>query len=318
MLSAIKESCPEAKKRNPDRLIKKSQPDNRPNFEPLRKIIEYLDSAFEFNKKMTERIDELSNENIILRGQIMGLKNSKTYAAAATSAIDAAQRDYPTLGGEQTDEATDVSRPMEIRQITFKIDKLEQESLANVLSLQGTAITEMIISSSMVEESVESTSSNGGLSSTRDISAPAGARPRHQKRTPPQAASLKQAVHDVLSPIVPQLSTGDLSMISVQGRDRKHLKVTCSSREVKSRILSLFRRNKPKELFANEYLTKHRSQLLYRLRCLKRRFDDLGSVYCSNGSIYYKFKNSNVDVLVTDVSDINKLEVKLLNAEGNK
>jgi hypothetical protein len=317
MLSVIKKSCPKAKKINPGRLGKKSQPDNGLNFEPLQKIIEYLDSVFDFSKKVTARIGELSNENKLLKEQILGLNFFKTYAAAA-GAAGAALKDHPTQGRDQTDEATSFSRPLEIKQITSKIDKLEQESLANVLSLQGTSISEMITSSFTVDGSVDSTSSIERPSSTRDASAPAGAQPGPHKRAPPQAALLKQAVHNVLSPIVPQLSIGDLSVISVQGRDRKHLKVTCSSREVKFHILSSFRHNKPENLFANEYLTKHRAQLLYKLRCLRRRFDDLGSVYCSNGSIYYKIRNLNTDVLVTDVSDVNKLEVKLLNAAGNK
>ena len=73
-----------------DRQSKKNQVDQILHFESLNKIIEYLDSVFQFNKKMAAQMRVLKSENIILTEQIQTLQRPRTYSAiAATSTLSA-------------------------------------------------------------------------------------------------------------------------------------------------------------------------------------------------------------------------------------
>lgn len=88
LLSNIKKSHPSVTKKNPERSSKKNsqnKPTNMINSDPVQLIINYLDKILTFNKKMTERMNELSNENNLLKRQIASSSLPKTYAAAVAS-----------------------------------------------------------------------------------------------------------------------------------------------------------------------------------------------------------------------------------------
>lgn len=180
---------------------------------------------------------------------------------------------------------------MEIKSISSKVDRLEQESLANVLSLQGSAVDDLLAS-----VADEDTATATPLTSSR------------------QPAHLRRAVCALLSTTVDHLTTNDIPQVSVHGRERKHVKLTCVSRDIKLKIITSIRHTKPGNLFANDYLTKQRALTLYKLRCLKKRFETITSTYSRNGVIYYKTIGSTKEHLVIDDSDVKKLEVKLLNS----
>ena len=77
--------------------------------------------------------------------------------------------------------------------------------------------------------------------------------------------------------------------------------------------MSTLKRTKPAGIFVNEYLTRDRSQFLYSLRNLKKKFPSITASYSRNGTIYYKLQGSDEPLIVNDMSEVNKLEEKMLN-----
>ena len=78
------------------------------------------------------------------------------------------------------------------------------------------------------------------------------------------------------------------------GKDKKHIKLKLSSNFVKVKLFKLIKSKKPSGIFINEYLTKTRSALLYKLRLFKRsNLDKIESVYSFNGVPCCKFKEGH-------------------------
>ena len=85
---------------------------------------------------------------------------------------------------------------------------------------------------------------------------------------------------------------------------------------MKKNILSDIRHKKPNGIFACEFLTKNRSDLLYRLRVLKRRYPSkIGAAFSRDGSIFYRDISCSRNFVMHDLADINKLEEKLLGCQ---
>ena len=55
--------------------------------------------------------------------------------------------------------------------------------------------------------------------------------------------------------------------------------------------------------------------MLYKLRSLRKNHATLTSVYNLNDNIYYRTESSEKPVCVNDCSEVNKLELSLLNAK---
>ena len=85
-----------------------------------------------------------------------------------------------------------------------------------------------------------------------------------------QQSDLKQTVLDLLRPTINSLAVGDLSSVIVHGHERKHLRVNCASLDIKVFILLSRKTVRPAGIFGNEYLTKSRASLLFRLRGFKK------------------------------------------------
>ena len=69
------------------------------------------------------------------------------------------------------------------------------------------------------------------------------------------------------------------------------------------------------KIFLDEYLTKTRSNLLYKLGSLRKNHATITSVYSLNGNIYYKTVSPEKRVCMNDCIEINILRLSLLNAQ---
>jgi hypothetical protein len=176
--------------------------------------------------------------------------------------------------------------------MTSKIDHLEQESLTNVIMLQGPAVETIVAAHSDRSSSGPVTESN--------------------KRN--KSALLKAAVGEALRTAAVPIQMDHIAAVWPQGKERKHLKVVCRSVESKILILSTIRNIRPDNLYANEYLTKHRASLLYKLRSLRRQFADITSAFSRNGVVCCKIRGSDRPIVVHELSDVNRIEVKMLSA----
>lgn len=107
-----------------------------------------------------------------------------------------------------------------------------------------------------------------------------------------------------------EIKSSDLTTISVVGRTKKHLKVTTSSVFTKNDIVRYSRMFKPTNFYVNEYLTKKRSSILYRLRCLRKTYESVVAVYSKNGHVYYKLSTDAADQhhRVSEVSELDTIE----------
>lgn len=140
---------------------------------------------------------------------------------------------------------------------------------------------------------------------------PAGDATQQPRLEPP---ALERSVRDVLRHTVGELPDDSLSHVSVQGTKRKHIKIVFSSGIERTRILTMLKRARPSNLYANEYLTRIRSSLLYKIRSLKKQYSNIHSAYSKNGTIYYKIGMDDRPTIVTNDSEINKLEEKIINS----
>ena len=96
------------------------------------------------------------------------------------------------------------------------------------------------------------------------------------------------------------------------GKDRKRLKIYCSSVSAKNKILNELRKRKPEKIFCSEFLTAYRSNLFFKLRSLKRKYPDkLTAVYTRGGSIFYKRLPGNEYRSIRSLNDITILDQQL-------
>jgi hypothetical protein len=299
MQSKLRNCVPELKK-NPPRTCKDTKMFlNAKHADYQANVIDYLDHIFQFNTNLMSKIDKLSEENADLKRELNSLKQTPTYAGVVSSPLTNAHlgdgpsnRTFPSLNSKPS--GSDIAHPLELTKINHKMDFLEQESLANVLGIRGEAVD------SLLQTASEPSAGPVGASST------ATSRLK-------QAASLKVAICELVRPTVPEVMPDYFTSISVVGSKTKHLKVTCCSIDAKAHLLASFRRSKPHNLFANEYLTKKRSTNLYKLRLLKKRFSQIKATYSFNGVVYYKIGESSKPIPINNSDELNKLEASLLN-----
>ena len=84
-------------------------------------------------------------------------------------------------------------------------------------------------------------------------------------------SGIKSAITSEIKSFITQtFSENDITVLSVVGRERKHLKVVLASTYMKSSILQGAHLYHPTNVFINEYLKQKRSALLYKLRVIKK------------------------------------------------
>lgn len=289
MLANLKTACPG--RSNLLRQTKKSSTDTF-----FHKMIEYLDQIYSLNTKLIDKIDELTNENHELRKSFHDISTKKSFAAAVSTGAVSPGRTHSSAS--QISHATQpnhpTSLPPELQKISSKVDQLEQDALSNIIMLQGESI-DHILSDYAKTTAVSSNENDERIAKS-------------------QPTALKLSVRDLLRPHVAEIAEEGIVHVSVHGKDRKHLKVVCSSTSEKNSLLSSLKRVRPSNLFANEYLTKLRSSLLYKLRSLRKKYQSIRSVYSRSGVIYYRLNTIDRPISVSDESDINKLEEKMINS----
>ena len=309
MLSNLKAACPN--RNNPARLSKNLQAQSK-NDSLIPKIIAYLDTIHNLNTRIIDKIDELSAENTELRRMVadVGSPSYANVASGTTSSCGPALVCTSTKT-ETNPQATHANHlgplPSDLQKISSRVDQLEQESLNCVLMLQGDSIKNVL---TKVEH--HSTPTTAAATTISTESSSSGERQVKLQ----QSAVLKRSVCDLLSPIVSNVSEDSITHVSVQGTHRKHLKVICNSTGVKQSILSCLKRIRPPGLFGNEYLTKIRSTLLYKVRLLKKQFPNNVTGYSRNGIVFCKMNNNVRPLMINDISEINKLEERLINGSS--
>lgn len=77
-------------------------------------------------------------------------------------------------------------------------------------------------------------------------------------------------------------------------------------------LLIVSKKERIPDLYASEYLSKHKSHLMFKLRSLKKRFDQLSAVYSRNGNLYCRLSGGS-EIFVRDEANVNKLEERFLN-----
>jgi len=102
-----------------------------------------------------------------------------------------------------------------------------------------------------------------------------------------QSPNFKEEISKIINNIQPHsIRPEDIVSATIAGKVKKHIKIKTSSATKKTEIIKLFKKNKPIDIYAQEYLTKHRAELLFKLRGLRKSNPTkITSVYTYNGNI---------------------------------
>jgi hypothetical protein len=289
-LAKIGSMLPVLKKLNPEKrkpgLRKKPSQNTSFNVDLNGKMINIVESIFNTTTKMMGRITSLEESNVLLRNQVDELSNGRSYAEVA------AQPPSGTINKSSSDGAHPVISGLGgslMVNVDDRLDALEQESLASVLSCQGDAIDSLI----------ERVNHQGG--SNRD-----------------QITAIKEALLNELNTIADNpIHEDGIINISLHGRNKKHLKVVCVSKHVKSNIVRTVKKSKPPNFFADDYLTRRRSALLFKLRTMKRNNDRVTAVYCRGGTLFCKTVSNGKPIQINSEGDIIRVEDQLRQGDGS-
>ena len=244
---------------------------------------------------MNKKLGEVTEDNKILRKEIASCKPVNTYAEVteqgnSDSAVH--RKDQPKVPPFAPTLVPPFPPPLQMSIVTKRIDVLEQEAISCFVLLQGPRIEKLI------------TDSSSQNSDTREVS------------TGATVSSIKQSTLNFISSLTGKDSSlYNINNVSVYGKNRKSLQIKCSTRENRNEFIIDVKRKRPAEVFASEFLTKNRSELLYKLRLLKRRFSPqkISAVYTRNGIIMYKLPDNERSFVVNDIAGVNKLEERILN-----
>lgn len=239
------------------------------------------------NEKNFECLDLLSSMTSRILDELDALKrNSASFGddhqfKDCSSSIGKPQKTYAEAVSGQVSKVNN-SSPItkNVKKLDNKIDEIEQNSLSNYASIQGVAVDTLI----------ETTTDNNSRYNL---------------------AAIKSAVVSEFKSFMPdEIDESEITSIAVIGREKKLLKVKFSSVTLKNNILHGARLTKPANFYVNEYLTKKRSTLLYNLRCLRKKYDQISAVYSKNGNVYYKIGSEAINKhhLVSDIVELQALE----------
>ena len=96
--------------------------------------------------------------------------------------------------------------------------------------------------------------------------------------------------------------------VSLYGRERKCLRLSCTNPVSKIHLLKQARRKKPNGIYINEFLTSSRLNIYKNLRQLKALHPDkIKSVFTRNGNIFYTLSNSNQVTQVSSLAELNNI-----------
>ena len=157
----------------------------------------------------------------------------------------------------------------------LKIDDLEQKNNANILICNGDLIKDLVSNNTNYDD-------------------------------------LNTAIRGEVRNIHPDLKTSDITKIVPHGREKKSVKLYCSSLHVKNLIIHEARRKKPENVYFSEFLTQRRFRLFFELRQLKKNNPGkIYAVYIRNGNIYYKVTRDDNHSIIKSKRSIDELKSNL-------
>ena len=111
---------------------------------------------------------------------------------------------------------------------------------------------------------------------------------------------------------IPNIPMNTIQDISVLGKSKRQLKITCSDVKSKTKILIEAKKKKSQQIFFSEYLTDFRFKLYISLRNLKKAHPRrLTAVYTRYGNIFYKLDSKPEHHMLRHQKDIDELECQL-------
>lgn len=207
-------------------------------------------------KKENEELKSTSNENKSYRNALLSqptTSNTISNSQPATLTI---------LSSSSSKSYTDSN---DNTNLSNRIDAIEQEALRDYLKLEGPACDQIIPTSPLSSTDQPTIQDRGGI----------------------DKLNLRDRTITILNDIQPNfILPEDIESVVIAGKQKKHLKIKTTSSSKKIDIIKLFKQKKPTDIYAQEYLTKHRAELLYKLRTLKKSHPSkISSIYSFNGNI---------------------------------
>ena len=123
---------------------------------------------------------------------------------------------------------------------------------------------------------------------------------------------LKENIASVLSRKVTNIGPNDISDLSLLGKDKNSVKLTCSSEIIKKKLVSSAKRTKSPNLYINEFLTKKRYELFQKARLLRKKYPSSNLiVYTRFGDVFYKISREGRYQKLLSLNQISALEKTL-------
>ena len=98
--------------------------------------------------------------------------------------------------------------------------------------------------------------------------------------------------------------------VSLYGRDRKSVRLSCKTPASKITLLKQARRKKPNGLFLNEFLTTSKLKIYRNLRQLKALHPNkIKAVFTRNGNIFYTPNDSSQMINVSSLAELNGIVI---------
>ena len=239
-------------------------------------LMDYLVRLNEFNKKVLQSVGVLHKK----------LNELKRKQSDTPSTANVPNVSTPLAGNgivHPTENEGRIGRSDNVGDLETRVDAIEQKSNANIFLCSGSVIKDVI-------ETVNNDPNNNNLKD-----------------------KLTSAIENALPSTV---QANDIIRVSPHGKQKTHVKVVCSSSEVRKRLIAAARRRKPENIYFSEFLTNYRNGLFYSLRSLRNRFrEKISSVYIRDGNIFYKLNDTSGFKTVRTPRDITALKKKLTDTE---
>ena len=124
-----------------------------------------------------------------------------------------------------------------------------------------------------------------------------------------QKSELKENVASLLKRKVANVEPSEISELFPLGKEKKSLKLTCSTENIKRKLISSAKQSKSPNLYVNEFLTKKRYQLFHQARLLKKKYPSSNLiVYTRFGDIYFKITREGKYQKISTLGQISALE----------
>lgn len=231
---------------------------------------------------MIQILDAIYSLNLIIVSKVEELQsaNHEIKCNLIKSKLDqgvtsASAKSYAAAVGGPS---SDIAPP--IVQLSERVDSLEQDTLSTIALFQGPIIAPLL---------------DGPIDAASDNIEP-----------------FQDRFVDKINTILPNtLIPSNISACHVIGKTKKQVRVIFISKEKRDTVMRLVKSSKPDGLFINEGLTKLRSNLFYRCRCLKKNHESFLSVHVRSGTILCRLTNENRPLIVNTVGDLAKLQEAL-------